>query len=64
MLVLRRKPGDTICIGDNITVTVLDVTNQQIRMGINAPKEIAVHKEEIYKRIQKEKPMREAKYKH
>jgi carbon storage regulator len=60
----NEKPGDTICIGENITVTVLGVTNQQIRMGINAPREVAVHRKEVSKRIQKEKTMRATNYKH
>ncbi len=55
MLVLTRNIKDTICIGDNITVTVLDVTNKQVRIGVDAPKHIAVHREEVYRRIQAEK---------
>jgi carbon storage regulator len=64
MLVLTRNIGETICIGDNITVTVLAVTNQQIRIGINAPREVAVHREEIYQRIQNEKSMGIANKRH
>lgn len=57
MLVLTRSIGETITIGDtaNITFTVLQVRGQQVRLGINAPKNISVHREEIYRRIQNEK---------
>ncbi|HEB28720.1 MAG TPA: carbon storage regulator [Porticoccus sp.] len=54
MLVLSRNVGFTIMIGDDITVTVLGVQGDQVRLGINAPKEVAVHREEIYERIQAE----------
>jgi len=55
MLILTRRVGETIMVGDNVTVTVLDVKGNQIRIGINAPKDVAVHREEIYDRIQRER---------
>jgi len=51
MLILSRKVGETLHIGDEVTVTVLGVKGNQIRIGINAPKEVAVHREEIYEKI-------------
>jgi carbon storage regulator len=55
MLILTRSLNETLVIGKDVTVTVLGVRGQQVRLGINAPKEVTVHREEIYKRIQKEK---------
>lgn len=55
MLILTRKPGETVVIGDDITVTVLGVKGNQVRLGVNAPKDVSVHREEIYLRIQEEK---------
>lgn len=55
MLILTRRVGETLMVGDEVTVTVLGVKGNQVRIGVDAPKDVAVHREEIYQRIQKEK---------
>ncbi len=54
MLILTRRVGETVMIGNEVTVTVLGVKGNQVRIGINAPKSVAVHREEIYERIKRE----------
>lgn len=54
MLILTRRVGETLMVGDDVTVTVLGVKGNQVRIGINAPKDVAVHREEIYERIKRE----------
>ncbi len=54
MLILTRRVGETLMVGDDVSITVLGVKGNQVRIGINAPKEIAVHREEIYQRIKAE----------
>ncbi len=61
MLILTRRVGETVVIGDNVTVTVLGVKGNQVRLGVNAPKEIPVHREEIFERIKRERADEEAK---
>jgi len=55
MLILTRRVGETLNIGDEVQVTVLGIKGNQVRIGVNAPKDVAVHREEIYERIQKER---------
>ena len=54
MLILTRRVGETLMVGDEVTVTVLGVKGNQVRIGVNAPREVAVHREEIYERIKAE----------
>ena len=54
MLILTRRLNETLMIGTEITVTVLGVKGNQVRLGVNAPKSIAVHREEVFDRIQTE----------
>jgi len=55
MLILTRRVGETLMIGDDVSVTVFGVKGNQVRIGVNAPKDVSVHREEIYMRIQSEK---------
>lgn len=55
MLILTRNIGETLNIGDDVTVTVLGIVGNQVRLGVRAPKTIAVHREEVYQRIQRER---------
>ncbi|HET7371069.1 MAG TPA: carbon storage regulator CsrA [Gammaproteobacteria bacterium] len=61
MLILTRRIGETVMIGDEVSITVLGVKGNQVRLGVNAPREVAVHREEIYSRIKNEQIQDEAK---
>ena len=54
MLILTRRVGESLMVGDDVTITVLGVKGNQVRIGVNAPKDVAVHREEIYSKIQDE----------
>jgi carbon storage regulator len=54
MLILTRRVGEVLMIGDEVTVTVLGVKGNQVRIGVNAPKSVAVHREEVFERIRRE----------
>jgi carbon storage regulator len=56
MLILSRRPGESVKIGDDVTVTVLSVNGGQVRLGFTAPPNVAVHREEVYERIKAETP--------
>lgn len=58
MLILTRRVGESLMVGDEVTITVLGVKGNQVRIGVNAPKDVGVHREEIYQRIQREKLMK------
>lgn len=61
MLILTRKPGETVFVGDTIQVTILGVKGNQVRIGFQCPNEIPVHREEVYRRIQAEKEPEQAR---
>lgn len=57
MLILTRNIGQSLMVGDDVSMVVLGVKGNQVRIGVNAPKDVPVHREEIYQRIQREKPV-------
>jgi carbon storage regulator len=58
MLILTRKIGETLMIGAEVTVTIVGVRGDQVKLGINAPRDVEVHREEVYERVQAEKPQK------
>lgn len=60
MLILTRRAGETVMIGSDVTITVLGVKGNQVRIGINAPRDVAVHREEIFERIKNEQSSNES----
>lgn len=64
MLILTRRVGESVVIGGDVTVTVLGVKGNQVRLGVNAPRDIAVHREEIHERIKREQAEVEAESRH
>ena len=64
MLILTRRVGETLMIGDDVTVTVLGVKGNQVRIGVNAPRDVAVHREEIYDRIKAEQDLQKERHGH
>lgn len=60
MLILTRRVGETVMIGDDVTITVLGVKGNQVRIGVDAPRDVAVHREEIYERIKSEQTVGQA----
>lgn len=60
MLILTRRAGETVMIGSDVTITVLGVKGNQVRIGINAPRDVAVHREEIFERIKNEQSSKES----
>ena len=60
MLILSRRTDESIVIGDEVTITILSVKGKQVRIGINAPPDVSVHRQEIYQRIQDDEPADEA----
>jgi carbon storage regulator len=62
MLILTRRIGETLMVNDDITITVLGIKGNQVRVGINAPKDVAVHRKEIYERIKREKAKQAGNY--
>ncbi len=64
MLILTRRVGETLMVGDDVTVTVLGVKGNQVRIGVNAPKDVEVHREEIYRRVLQERQDDEQEVRH
>lgn len=60
MLILTRRVGEAVRIGDDVTLTVLGVKGSQVRLGIDAPRDVSVHRQEIYERVNEEQPKKEA----